>query len=295
VHSQAISPKQNLFAWLLLAISFLALYLPTFHDLLNGLWRTDQNAHGPIVLFLSIGFFIYKVRQISTDQDLVLTPSPLAGWLVLICGSLMYIAGRSQAVYLLELGSSLPFLAGCILVHFGKVVLKKLWFALFFMLFMIPLPGSVVDTLTQPMKIMVSWGTENILHALGYPIARNGVVLTIGGQYQLLVADACAGLNSLFTLEAMGLLYMNIVRHNSLTRNVVLAALIVPISFAANLTRVMLLSLITYYYGDAAGQGFIHEFSGLVLFVTALVLIIVVDGVLRVGVKVGNRTEDQSL
>jgi exosortase/archaeosortase family protein len=113
----------------------------------------------------------------------------------------------------------------------------------------------------MPMKMAVSYAAENILFAVGYPIARTGVVLQIG-QYQLLVADACAGLHTLFTLEALGLLYLNIVRHESLFRNVALAILIVPISFTANVIRVMTLTLITYHLGDAAGQGFLHGFAG---------------------------------
>ena len=78
------------------------------------------------------------------------------------------------------------------------------------------------------------------------------------GQYQLLVADACAGLNTLFTLEALGLLYLNVIRHSSLVRNIGLALLIIPISFTANVIRVMALTLITFYFGDEAGQGFLH-------------------------------------
>jgi EpsI family protein len=156
---------------------------------------------------------------------------------------------------------------------------SRMWFAFFFMLFMIPLPASVVDAVTQPLKIGVSYATEHLLYWAGYPIARSGVILTIG-QYQLLVADACAGLNSLFVLEALGLLYMNLVRHSSVVRNVVLATLIVPISFTANTIRIIFLALITFYFGDAAGQGFVHGFSGIVLFLSALLLIIGVDGVI---------------
>ena len=132
------------------------------------------------------------------------------------------------------------------------------------MIFMIPLPGPVVDTVTVPMKMAVSHVAEQVLYWAGYPIARSGVILQIG-QYQLLVADACAGLHTLFTLEAMGLLYLNLIRHESLFRNVTLAILIVPISFAANVIRVMALTLITYHFGDAAGQGFLHGFAGMVL------------------------------
>jgi exosortase B len=134
------------------------------------------------------------------------------------------------------------------------------------------------------MKMAVSYMAENILFSVGYPIARSGVILQIG-QYKLLVADACAGLHTLFTLEALGLLYLNIVRHDALFRNVALAILIVPISFAANVIRVITLTLITYHFGDEAGQGFLHGFAGMVLFLSALLLIIGVDSALQAVVK----------
>ena len=82
------------------------------------------------------------------------------------------------------------------------------------------------------------------------------------GPYQLLVANACAGLHTFFALEALGLLYMNLVRHESLLRNLLLVVLIAPIAFAANVIRVIALALITYHFGDAAGQGFLHGFAG---------------------------------
>jgi exosortase B len=152
------------------------------------------------------------------------------------------------------------------------------------MLFMIPLPGPIVDFLTMPMKMAVSYVAENLLFWADYPIARTGVILQIG-QYKLLVADACAGLHTLFTLEALGLLYLNIIRHDSVLRNIALAILIVPISFTANVIRVIVLTLITYHFGDEAGQGFLHGFAGMVLFLSALLLIIGVDSLLQLGIK----------
>jgi exosortase B len=162
----------------------------------------------------------------------------------------------------------------------GTAALKACWFPIFFMAFMIPLPGPVVDTLTLPMKTFVSWATEHILYAFGYPISRSGVILHLG-QYQLLVANACAGLHTLFSLEAMGLLYLHLTRHESWARNVALAILIIPISLTANTIRVMSLSLITYYFGDEAGQGFLHGFAGMVLFISALLLIMAIDSLIQ--------------
>lgn len=272
--------------WFLLLAGLLAMFGPTVWDLWHSLWNTDQNSHGPIVLAVAIWFFHFKAKAIAADDTIKRKPAPAAGAAVLALGLLMYVAGRSQAVYLLEAGALVPVLIGMVLIFFGTAVCKKLWFAFFFLCFMVPLPGSVVDTLTQPMKLLVSYCTEHLLFWAGYPVARNGVVLLVG-QYQLLVADACAGLNSLFTLEALGLLYMNVMRHESPIRNTLLACLIVPISISSNIIRVVILALVTYYFGDEAGQGFVHDFSGIVLFLTALFLTIGADSLLRAGF--GNR------
>ncbi len=123
-------------------------------------------------------------------------------------------------------------------------------------------PGLEVDT--------------TVLYAIGYPVSRSGVVPQVG-QYQLLVADACAGLHTLFVLEAMDLLYLNLVRYASPIRNIGLAILIVPVSFLANVMRVMVLC----HLGDEAGQGFLHGFAGIALFVSALLLITSLDALFR--------------
>ncbi|MAS40302.1 MAG: exosortase B [Porticoccaceae bacterium] len=264
--------------WLVVAIGAVIMYAPSFYDLFTGIWSTDQQGHGPIVLAISVWLLYRKWPDMMAAGETE-TPS-MAGWPVLCIGLLLFVLGRSQGVLLFEIGSVLWVLVAVILLMRGPRALKTVWFPLFFMLFMIPLPGVFVDAVTMPMKTAVSIVAEHVLYWAGYPIARTGVTLQIG-PYQLLVADACAGLHTLFTLEALGLLYLNLVRHESVARNIMLAILIVPISFTANVIRVMVLTLITYYWGDEAGQGFLHGFAGMVLFLSALLLIIGVDGVAR--------------
>lgn len=277
---QGLSLAEGLRQWLpllTLGMVLLLLYLPIFMGLATSLWRSDQNAHGPLVLAITCWFWWYRWRQMPAWPR---QPWPVTGYWLLALALLLYVIGSSQQVYLLAMGSLIPLLMGLVLLLFGSRQLRYMWFGFFFLLFVIPLPGSLIDTLTQPMKLLVSVGAEQLLYWLDYPVARSGVVLNVG-PYQLLVADACAGLNSLFTLEALGLLYLNVVRHSSPLRNLLLAILIVPISFTANLIRVVSLALITYHWGDAAGQGFLHEFSGMLLFLSALLLIVFTDGVLR--------------
>lgn len=261
-------------AWLPVIIGLAVLYIPSLYDLFQGTWSQDEQMHGPIVLGIAC-WLIYTNWPAMVGASYGDTPSAW-GWPLFVIGLLLYALGRSQDILLFEIGSVIWLLMGIALLNLGPRALKVQWFALFFMLFMVPLPGVVVDTVTMPMKMAVSYVAEHVLFWAGYPIGRNGVILQIG-QYMLLVADACAGLHTLLTLEALGLLYLNLVRRDSLFRNVGLAILIVPISFTANVIRVMTLSLITYHFGDAAGQGFLHGFAGMVLFLSALLLIIGFD------------------
>jgi len=265
--------------WLPIVIGLLALYIPTYHEVFNNLWVTEDQGHGPIVLMV-IGFLFWQKREhfsfTATDKTV-----PILGGLTLVFGLLCYIAGRSQDIFILDLASQIFVLSGIFLLMRGLPMLKALWFPLFFIIFMIPFP---LDSLTLPMKMAVSYVTETILFWFDYPIAREGVILQIG-QYQLLVADACAGMHTLISLEALGLLYLSLVKHDSLIRNVTLAMLIIPISFTANVIRVITLTLITYYFGDEVGQGFVHGFAGFLLFFVALVFIMTVDSMLQYFVK----------
>lgn len=281
----------NVVPWLILLLSLCVLYVTTFIDLFKGIWKTDQQAHGPIVLAIALWFLYYK-SQLVFREEISRKASPVAGWTIMGVGLLLFVVGRSQSILVFEVGSLIFVLLAMVLIFFGRTYAKRLWFAFFFMLFVIPIPGSIVDSVTLPMKLLVSYGAEHILYWLGYPIARIGVLLNIG-QYQLLVADACSGLNSLFTLEVLGLLYLNVMKHESPVRNVLLALVIVPVSFTANTIRVVSLALITFYYGDAAGQGFLHQFSSLVLFVTALLLIMGIDSLLRTASRALNKRRER--
>ena len=277
--------------WWICALGLLALYVPTLWDLTNNIWlASDEQSQGPIVLAIC-AWLIWRAWD-RIDDEAASRPRPVLGWVLVALALLFYTFGRSQRILSSQALSAIFMLPGLVLLLRGPRQLRAAAFALFFMIFMIPLPATFVDAITQPLKLAVSSVASQVLYAAGYPIARTGVILQIG-QFQLLVADACSGLHTLFSLEAMGLLYLNVVRHTSLLRNIMLAILIVPISFCANVIRVIVLSLITYYFGDEAGQGFLqHQGAGMVLFMTALVFIIATDSGLRwLSIRTGARPQ----
>jgi len=253
------------------------MYAPTYVALWRDTWTSDDQAHGPIVVAISLWLLW---RQRARFASLEQASSWVAGGALLLIGVLAYVLGRSQNIPLFDVGSQIPVLAGVVLCAHGWPGLRLTWFPILLLAFVVPLPGVLLDWVTGPLKELVSVLTERILYALGYPIARDGVTLAIG-PYQLLVADACSGLHSMYSLTALGLLYVYLTRPEGYWRKAILILSIWPIAFAGNLVRVLVLVLVTYYFGDAAGQGFLHGFAGLLLFLVALALLFVLDWLLR--------------
>ncbi len=264
--------------WVLLLLlgGFVLLYAPAYLELSRTIWATDEQGHGPIILAVA-GWLLYSQRHALAA--LPAKPVPWLGWPLLLFALMLYAFGRSQDITMFAIGSQMLLMVALLLLFHSAQGLRLVWFPIFFLLFMVPLPEALVAAVTAPLKSAVSAVASSLLYNLGYPVGRSGVVMTVG-PYQLLVADACAGLNSMFTLEALGMLYMNLMRYTSVPRNVALALLLIPTAFVANIVRVMILVLVTYHFGDEAGQGFVHGFAGMVLFMVALMLMLVLDKLL---------------
>jgi exosortase len=158
----------------------------------------------------------------------------------------------------------------------GGALLRALWFPLVYLAVALPPPDTLVSLITQPLKIGISQSAVTFLHDLGYPVANSGVTIQIA-NYELLVAAACAGLNSIITLSAICLFYVYLRHRSDLTAFLMVGALIIPVAIFSNFVRVLTLVLITYYFGEAAAQGFLHDFAGLTLFLVALLSIIGLD------------------
>lgn len=258
-------------AWLAVGAGLALLYVPTYLDLARGLWSDDAYAHGPLILAV-VAWLAWKDRALLAASR----PAPVAGALALGAGLLLYLLGRTQSLMLFEVASHLPVVAGLVLLAGGWTALRRLAFPVLFLFFVIPLPGFVLDQVTQPLKGIVSVAVEHLVRLLGYPVERSGVVLTVG-NHEMLVADACSGLNSLVSLAALSLLYLRLTGPRKPARTALLLAAIVPIAIVANVLRVLGLVLVTVHFGSEAAQGVFHTVAGMLVFVVALGLLLALD------------------
>ncbi|MEW9898437.1 exosortase [Chitinivorax sp. PXF-14] len=243
--------------WLPVGIAFLLMFVPTIQAQFNGLWRGEDHLHQPISLAIAAWLFWMK-RDTWLVQDA--HPNWLLGVPLLVLGLAVYIIGRSQDLPVLDIGSALLVVAGVLFVMSGTRRALAMWYPVLFLAFIVPLPGAVLDTILVPLKMLVSNIVENGLYQMGYPIARDGVVLNIG-PYRMFIADACSGLNSMISLTAIGTLYTYIRNYPNKLQNLMLVLGILPFAFIANIGRVAALVLSTYYGGDAVGQQ-VHDWAG---------------------------------
>lgn len=237
---------------------------------LVGQWADDPNyAHGFFVPIMS-AWLAWRRR----DRFEAAPRSPSAmGILVVLAGAALYLAGVLAAELFTTRVSLVIVIAGLVLALEGSARLRVMAFPVGFLLFMIPLPYVIYYRLTFPLQLVSSRVAAGLLTAAGLPVVREGNVLHLEG-YSLEVVTACSGLRSIMTLGTIGVFLTSLI---PLSRKSLVGylALIIPVAMGANVLRLALTAGIAAVAGPGAAESFLHELSGLVLFVSGVVALFI--------------------
>lgn len=279
---QAILTAQRI-QWSLLLLAAGVLYAGLLREM-AGDWAIDPNySHGYLVPFIA-AYFLWQRREEILETECQPTS---AGLFVLAAGLGLFILGDLAAEYFTMRFSFLVVLAGIVLVLAGWEILRLVLFPLGYLIFMIPLPYTLYDSIAFPLKIFAAKAATAVLQTIWIPIHREGNILILENQ-TLEVADACSGIRSLVSLLALGVA-MAAMFQRTTPRRIALVAAAVPIALFVNVLRIVVTGLLTHYVGPEAALGFFHEFEGMVVFAVALVMLFGTNVVLdRVGRK-GNQ------
>jgi len=261
--------------WWPLLIGLACLILPTLSRLATVSWSTEQGAHGPII-FISALWLIWRARP----WEVAKRQSFLPVGLLLVPALLLYSVGRITSILAIEALSLYTVIVVLLWTYLGREALKRLWFPLVYLLFIITPPENWVFVATRPIKDLISDASVNLLAAFGLPIGSTGTVIQIGG-YHLLVATACSGINSLIGICALGVFYVYLRHGNAPRYALLLISLMIPLAIAANFLRIIILVLMTYYISEEAAQGLAHELVGMGMFILALLMLLGLDAVLH--------------
>ncbi len=259
----------RVFGWqgAVLTAVVIGLYYPVLTRLVRQWYEDGDYSHGFLVPVLS-AYLIWQRRD--KLAEVVRKPSN-SGLLVVLFSLGLLVLGSLGAELFLTRISILLTICGLIVYFSGWRMLRAIAFPMAFLLFAIPIPVLIYNEIVFPLQFIASRFATSVLEMLNlFPIMREGNVLIMPGM-RLEVVEACSGIRSLMSLLALAAGYGYLAEKSVAVRWFLFLAM-VPLAIVSNGTRVMITALMTNYIGPQAAEGFMHEFSGWVIFVVATVM-----------------------
>jgi exosortase len=276
VNRQSIKPLHLQLSLLFLA--FLALYYPFIQTLMRDWDANDNYNHGYFIPIVS-AFMIWSLRE-----ELAAIEIKPSNWGIALVGLglLQLFIAKVGSEYFLQRTSMIVVLFGISFYLFGGRLTRTVQLPLVYLIFMIPLPAIIWNRIAFPMQLFASSITEDVVRLIGLPILREGNVLHLA-QTTLEVVDACSGLRSLVTMLALGTAFA-FITHREAWKRWVLFLSVFPIAVAVNIIRLSATAILASRYGSEVAHGFLHDFSGWVVFVAGIAMLFGVEWALsRIG------------
>lgn len=252
----------------LLLAAIVALYTPTLLSLLDDWWTNPDYSHGLFIPPIAVAYLWWKRKVL---RDLPIRPAN-SGLLIALFSQVVFIVGYLGAELFLQRVSLLILIAGIVVFLSGWRLLREVSFVLLLFLLAIPLPGVVFNSIALPLQLMASSMAERFLDLFGIPVLRDGNILQLN-QQTLNVAEACSGIRSLATLITGGVIVGYFLPARWWVRPVFVLSSI-PIALVVNALRVAGTGVLGQAWGQRWATGFLHLFSGWVVFVFATCLLL---------------------
>jgi exosortase len=262
-------PEARLSRWYVGALVILgaSLYAPIIVRLVRQWWSDPNFSHGFFVPVFS-AFVLWQNRKRLS----AITPAPSTWGLPLIAISLaMLLVGTFGAELFLSRLSLIVLMTGMVIFFLGWATLRAVFFPLFFLVLMVPIPAIVFSQITLPLQVLASKLAAGTLPFCGVPVLREGNIINLPAM-PLEVAQACSGIRSLMSLTTLAIMYGYLMERRIWVR-IVLAIASVPIAVAANGLRIVGTGLIVQYWDPEKAEGFFHLFSGWLVFVFSLLML----------------------
>ena len=268
-----LASKRNI-----LFIFFSALTLIIFYTPLREIPRLALYerlyAHMILVPFVSGYFLFLKRKQISLATDY----SFKAGIIISLIGILLFWIeeknglGLSQNSHLsLAVLSALIFWIGGFVFFYGVKAFKIASFPLLFLLFMVPIPSRVLETIVYLLTCGSAEAAYGFFKLTGVPVLREGFTFHLP-RLTIEVAEQCSGINSSVALFVSSIVAAQLFLRTG-WKKVVLVLSIFPITILKNGMRIVTLSLLGIYVDPRILHGQLHRKGGIPFFIIALAML----------------------
>jgi EpsI family protein len=223
--------------------------------------------HGPLIPLVSLLIFVLLVRHVR----LPVRPSRTLGGVVLAASLLLHLVACLARVNFASGFAFIGVLVGGVLLLWGAAALRRLWFPLALLVFMVPLPEVTISRANFELKMRAAGGGVWLANLVGVPAARSGNRVFLPGDKSLIIANVCNGLRTLISLLAFGAIYAYVCRLRGLWR-IGLFALVIPVAVVSNAVRIVSLIVVAHVWSVQIATGWYHDASGVLIFVLAFLL-----------------------
>jgi exosortase len=264
--------------WLQLAL-LSALIGQLYYRILASLalnWWTDPNYSYGLLVPIFCGWVIGRERNRLADVPV----KPSWFGLLVILGALgILLLGVLGAEIFLSRASLLFLLAGLVIQFRGWRLFGALLFPWAVLFLMIPLPAIILNQIAFPLQFQTSRLAGALLGLAGVPVLREGNIIELP-SLTLDVVEACSGIRSLVALITCAVMYGYLFERRAWQR-ILLVLAAIPIAVIVNGVRIMGSGILGQYWDAKKAEGFFHVFSGWVIFLLAVALLIVFHAALQ--------------
>jgi len=251
----------------LLVAELVVLYAPTAKFLWER-WTVDvwHNAHGLLVPPV-VAYLIY--RELVSFRGAPPT-SNAWGFVLLLPALALQALDAGMHTQLLSAASILVLLPGLSLLLLGTARTRAIVFPLVFLAAALPIPLGMTDQIHMQLRLIATAGSGWAVSWLGIPVFAEGTTLHLApGPLQ--ITDACSGFSTLYAAAAVACL----TAHSAPTtaRKLIVLAAAAPLAIAANVLRIVLLTILVVWKGPWILDTSLHPLSGMMTFAIALPII----------------------
>jgi exosortase len=252
-------PWWSMGAGAVLAAAFAWSYWPTLAKLVYAWNNVSDYSHGFFVVPLAI-FILWARREYFPEIPTHLAWSGLG---LIGLSVAMRMAGAALYLDALDGWSIMFWVGGATWFLFGWRIFRWSLPSIVFLWFMVPLPFRIEHSLSRPLQHVATVISSWILQCFGQPALAEGNTIWLNDS-RLEVEQACAGLRIFVGIVALAYIFLILVRRSWWEKGL-LVLCILPVTLAANVTRIVATGILFQWFDSESAHAAIHDWAGYIM------------------------------